>query len=145
MIFYVTQCSVFPLQASRWSWYRIKTCHCLIFQYVTKFVSKLTVSCINEVFNVRSESHTKHTRFHMQWYLYELPKKPVPYGQWQIYWPTYWAQNTYSLSTSPHIVTWNLQFVLSYIPGADKSLARPGRKQVARVKIVMGRGMDWFG
>jgi hypothetical protein len=29
--------------------------------------------------------------------------------------------------------------------GADKSLARPGRKQAATVKIVMGRGMDWFG
>jgi len=26
--------------------------------------------------------------------------------------------------------------------GADKSLARPGRKQVAPVKSVMGRGMD---
>jgi len=26
--------------------------------------------------------------------------------------------------------------------GADKSLARPGRKQAAPVKIVMGRGMD---
>jgi len=29
--------------------------------------------------------------------------------------------------------------------GADKSLAQPGRKQAAPVKIVMGRGMDWFG
>jgi hypothetical protein len=29
--------------------------------------------------------------------------------------------------------------------GADKSLARPGTKQTATVKIVMGRGMDWFG
>jgi len=29
--------------------------------------------------------------------------------------------------------------------GADKSLARPGRKQAAPVKSVMGRGMDWFG
>jgi len=28
--------------------------------------------------------------------------------------------------------------------GADKSLARPGRKQAAPVKSVMGRGMDWF-
>ena len=26
--------------------------------------------------------------------------------------------------------------------GADKSLARPGRKQAASVKSVMGRGMD---
>ena len=26
--------------------------------------------------------------------------------------------------------------------GADKSLARPGRKQAAPVKNVMGRGMD---
>ena len=26
--------------------------------------------------------------------------------------------------------------------GADKSLARPGRKQAAPVKTVMGRGMD---
>ena len=26
--------------------------------------------------------------------------------------------------------------------GADKSLARPGRKQAAPVKSVMGRGMD---
>jgi len=29
--------------------------------------------------------------------------------------------------------------------GADKSLARPGRKQAAPVKSVIGRGMDWFG
>ena len=29
--------------------------------------------------------------------------------------------------------------------GADKSLARPGRKQAAPVKSVMGRGMDCFG
>ena len=29
--------------------------------------------------------------------------------------------------------------------GADKSLARPGRKQAAPVKSVMVRGMDWFG
>ena len=29
--------------------------------------------------------------------------------------------------------------------GADKSLARPGRKQAAPVKIVMARGMDRFG
>jgi len=29
--------------------------------------------------------------------------------------------------------------------GADKSLVRPGRKQAAPVKTVMGRGMDWFG
>ena len=28
------------------------------------------------------------------------------------------------------------------IPGADKSLARSGRKQAAPVKSVMGRGMD---
>jgi len=28
--------------------------------------------------------------------------------------------------------------------GADKSLARSGRKQAAPVKSVMGRGMDWF-
>jgi len=28
---------------------------------------------------------------------------------------------------------------------ADKSLARPGRKQAAPVKSVMGRGMDRFG
>jgi len=28
---------------------------------------------------------------------------------------------------------------------ADKSLSRPGRKQAATVKIVMGWGMDWFG
>ena len=28
---------------------------------------------------------------------------------------------------------------------ADKSLARPGRKQAAPVKSVTGRGMDWFG
>jgi len=26
--------------------------------------------------------------------------------------------------------------------GADKSLARPGKKQAARVKSVMGEGMD---
>ena len=31
------------------------------------------------------------------------------------------------------------------IPGADKSLARPGRKQAAPVKSVMGREMDLFG
>jgi len=29
--------------------------------------------------------------------------------------------------------------------GADKPLARPGRKQAATVKIMTGRGMDWFG
>ena len=29
--------------------------------------------------------------------------------------------------------------------GADKSLARPGRKKAAPVKSVTGRGMDWFG
>jgi hypothetical protein len=29
--------------------------------------------------------------------------------------------------------------------GVDKSLAQPGRKQAATDKIVMGRGMDWFG
>ena len=28
------------------------------------------------------------------------------------------------------------------IPGADKTLARPGRKQAETVKSVMGRGMD---
>ena len=28
------------------------------------------------------------------------------------------------------------------IPGADKSLARPGSKQAAPVKSVIGRGMD---
>ena len=28
--------------------------------------------------------------------------------------------------------------------GAHKSLARPGRKQAAPVKSVMGREMDWF-
>jgi len=28
------------------------------------------------------------------------------------------------------------------LPGADKSLARPGKKQAAPVKNVMGRGMD---
>jgi len=28
---------------------------------------------------------------------------------------------------------------------ADKSLAQPGRTQVAPVKSVMGRRMDWFG
>jgi len=28
------------------------------------------------------------------------------------------------------------------LPGADKSLARRGRKQAAPVKSVMGRGMD---
>jgi len=33
----------------------------------------------------------------------------------------------------------------SDFPGADKSLARPGRKQAAPVKSVMGIGMDWFG
>ena len=27
---------------------------------------------------------------------------------------------------------------------AVKSLARPGRKEAATVKIVMGKGMDWF-
>jgi len=29
--------------------------------------------------------------------------------------------------------------------GADKSLARPGRKQAGPVKTVMGRGMNGFG
>jgi len=29
--------------------------------------------------------------------------------------------------------------------GADKTLARPGRKQAAPVKTVMGRGMSRFG
>jgi len=29
--------------------------------------------------------------------------------------------------------------------GADKSLARLGRKQAAPVKSVMNRVMDWFG
>jgi len=29
--------------------------------------------------------------------------------------------------------------------GADKSLARPGRKQAAPVKSVMGKEMDWSG
>jgi len=28
------------------------------------------------------------------------------------------------------------------LPGADKSLARPGKKQAAPVKRVIGRGMD---
>jgi len=32
--------------------------------------------------------------------------------------------------------------VISSYRGADKSLARPGRKQAAPVKTVMGRGMD---
>jgi len=31
---------------------------------------------------------------------------------------------------------------VSFYQGADKSLARPGRKQAAPVKSVMGRGMD---
>jgi len=34
---------------------------------------------------------------------------------------------------------WSCQYC-----GADKSLARPGRKQAVPVKSVMGRGMDWF-
>jgi len=36
------------------------------------------------------------------------------------------------------------KIIVSY-RDADKSLARPGRKQSAPVKSVMGRGMDWFG
>ena len=28
---------------------------------------------------------------------------------------------------------------------ADKSLARPGKKEAAPVKSVIGRGIDWFG
>jgi len=35
--------------------------------------------------------------------------------------------------------------IKTVIPGADKSLARPGRKQGTSVKSVMGRGMDRFG
>jgi len=35
-------------------------------------------------------------------------------------------------------------YLLIYLD-ADKSLARPGRKQAAPVKRLMGRGMDWFG
>jgi len=32
-------------------------------------------------------------------------------------------------------------YLIMYL-GVDKSLARPGRKQAAPVKSVMGRGMD---
>ena len=35
-----------------------------------------------------------------------------------------------------------VNFHLHYTEGADKSLARPGKKQAAPVKSVMGRGMD---
>ena len=38
----------------------------------------------------------------------------------------------------------SVQSVVSY-RGADKSLARPGRRQSELVKSVMGRGMDGFG
>ena len=37
------------------------------------------------------------------------------------------------------------RYQLDFYRGADKSLARLGRKQAAPVKSVMGRGMDWFG
>jgi len=40
---------------------------------------------------------------------------------------------------------WILAHYKTYYRGADKSLARPGRKQTGPVKSVMGRGMDWFG
>jgi hypothetical protein len=36
----------------------------------------------------------------------------------------------------------NMAIILRIIPGADKSLTRPGKKQAAPVKIVMGRGKD---
>ena len=39
-------------------------------------------------------------------------------------------------------VKFSMIWIKSIIPGADKSLARPGRKQAAPVKSVMGRGMD---
>ena len=42
------------------------------------------------------------------------------------------------------MITWMSTFGVYYL-GADKLLARPGRKQAAPVKSVMGRGMDWFG
>jgi len=43
---------------------------------------------------------------------------------------------------SPPVFT-NVLLVISYkYQGANKSLARPGRKQAAPVKSVMGRGMD---
>jgi len=36
-------------------------------------------------------------------------------------------------------------YLASHTRGADKSLARSGRKQPAPVKIVVGGGIDWFG
>jgi len=37
------------------------------------------------------------------------------------------------------------RYVIAYTRGADKTLARPGRKQAVPVKYVVVRGMDWFG
>jgi len=39
------------------------------------------------------------------------------------------------------VVGYEFHFTNKY-RGADKSLARPGKKQAAPVKSVMGRGMD---
>jgi len=47
----------------------------------------------------------------------------------------------YDLNTMGTAVDRALLFILS-TSGADKSLARSGRKQVAPVKSVMDRGMD---
>jgi len=51
-----------------------------------------------------------------------------------------------SLYTDFVEMTWfTLYVVFSWMyRGADKSLARPGGKQAAPVKHVMGRGMDWI-
>jgi len=41
-----------------------------------------------------------------------------------------------------HLNVSNMKYYQKQYRGADKSLARPGRKQAAPVKIVMARGMD---
>ena len=67
--------------------------------------------------------------YHRMQYLY--------YKNWFLGLNTYLTQNSpASVMHTKHGDT---------LPGADKSLARPGRKRAAPVKSVMGRGMDYFG
>jgi len=44
-----------------------------------------------------------------------------------------------------NLLKWRNLKICSKYQGADKSLARPGRKQAEPIKSVKGRGMGWFG
>jgi len=52
------------------------------------------------------------------------------------------VQNVWQYQAFVRISFWLTQAIYR---GADKSLARPGRKEAAPVESVTGKGMGWFG